>query len=276
MESLQPILTTHLFPELHAALLALLRELSTEEWQQPTACAGWSVKDVAQHLLGDDIGKLSAARDGYRSGWFEVKHWDELVIAINQANEQWVCALSRISPQLLCEFLAITGSQISAYFATLDPYEIGSSVDWAGPEPAPVWLDLAREYTERWHHQQHIRDAVGKPGMKESRYLAPVLNTFLRALPHTFRAVDAPDDTVIRIQITGDAGGNWFLHRSADTWQLYVAIDHPTATTVTVEQERAWRLLTRGLSPAEIQSAVIIEGNKRLGQYFLNAVAIIA
>ena len=37
------------------------------------------------------------------------------------------------------------------------------AVNWAGPEPAPIWLDPAREYTERWVHQQHIRDAVRNP-----------------------------------------------------------------------------------------------------------------
>lgn len=276
MKPLQPILTTHLFPELHGALLTLLRGLSTNDWQRPTACAGWTVKDVAQHLLGDDIGKLSAARDGYRAGWFEVDSWEELVAAINTANEQWVRALTRISPQLLCEFLESTGNQVSAYFATLDPNATGGPVDWAGPEPAPVWLDLAREYTERWHHQQHIRDAVGKPGMKEPRYLTPVLDTFLRALPHTFRNVDAPDDTVIRIQISGDAGGNWFLHRGAERWQLYAAVDQQTTTMVAVVQERAWRLFTRGLNSAELQSAVTIEGEERLGRHFLDAVSIIA
>ncbi|MCB0060937.1 MAG: maleylpyruvate isomerase family mycothiol-dependent enzyme, partial [Caldilineaceae bacterium] len=251
MQPLQPILTTHLFPELHAALMALLRGLALEEWQQPTACTGWSVKDVAQHLLGDDIGKLSAARDGYKAGWFAVDSWEELVAAINMANAQWVRALTRISPQLLCEFLDSTGTQVAAYFATLDPHALGGPVDWAGPEPAPVWLDLAREYTERWHHQQHIRDAVGKPGMKEPRYLAPVLETFLRALPHTFRDVNAPTGTIIKLAITGDAGGNWYLHRAAAAWQLYAAVDHAPTTTVTLDQEQAWRLLTRGLDPED-------------------------
>ena len=50
-------------------------------------------------------------------------------------------------------------------------------IDWAGPEPAPIWLHVAREYTERWVHQQHIRDAVGRPGLNERRWLGPVLES---------------------------------------------------------------------------------------------------
>lgn len=276
MQPLQPILTAHLFPEILDGLLSLLQSLSADEWQQPTACVGWSVKDVAHHLLGDDIGKLSAARDGYRAGWFDVNSWDELVAAINSANAQWVRALNRISPQLLCEFLALTGPQVAAYFATLDPHATGGSVDWAGPEPAPVWLDLAREYTERWHHQQHIRDAVGKPGMKEPRYLAPVLDTFVRALPHTFRTVEAAAGTVVKLAVMGEAGGNWYLHRGAAAWQLYAAVNLPPTTTVTIEQDQAWRLLTRGLDPTMAQRALEIAGDEHLGLQLLSAVSIIA
>jgi len=276
MKALQPILITHLFPELHEALLSLLRELSVEEWQQPTACTGWCVKDVAQHLLGDDIGKLSAARDNYRAGWVDVNSWDALVTAINHANDEWVRALKRISPQLLCEFLMMTGAQVSAYFASLDPHAIGGAVDWAGPDPAPIWLDLAREYTERWHHQQHIRDAVNRPGMKEARYLAPVIDTFLRALPHTFRNVNAPVGTGIQLQITGDAGGNWFLYREGSSWQLFTDVAQQATTTVTLDQEHCWRLLTRGIEPAVARDALHIEGDEALGTHLLHAVSIVA
>lgn len=276
MQPLQPILTTHLFPELHQALLALLTDLSLTEWQQPTACTGWTVKDVVHHLLGDEIGKLSAARDGYRAGWFEVNSWEELVTAINTANDAWVRALKRISPQLLCTLLDQTGTEVATFFATLDPYAIGNPVDWAGPEPAPVWLDLAREYTERWHHQQHIRDAVGRPGMKEPRYLTPVLDTFLRALPHTFRMVTAPQATVIKLHITGEAGGNWYLYRAENTWQLYADVTQAPTTTVTIDQEQTWRLLTRGIDLATARKALCIVGNEELGLHLLQAVSIIA
>lgn len=276
MQPVQPILVTHLFPELHQALMALLRDLSPEEWQRPTACTGWTVKDVAAHLLGDDIGKLSAARDGHRAGWFAVDSWAELVTAINGANEQWVRALTRMSPQVLCEFLGSTGQQVATFVATLDPHAMGGAVDWAGSEPAPVWLDLAREYTERWHHQQHIRDAVGKPGMTEPRYLHPILDTFLRALPHTFRTVDADPETLIRFQVTGPAGGDWFLLRAAARWQLYAATDRQPTTTVTLDEESTWRLLTRGIDPQTAKARLLVQGDEQLGTHFLNAVSIIA
>ena len=37
-------------------LLSLLRSLSSAEWRAETAARGWTVKDVALHLLDDDLG----------------------------------------------------------------------------------------------------------------------------------------------------------------------------------------------------------------------------
>jgi len=51
--------------------------------------------------------------------------------------------------------------------------------------------------------QQHIRDAVGKPGAKEPYYLAPVLSTFVYALPQTYQRVDAPFFADFRLVLAG-------------------------------------------------------------------------
>jgi uncharacterized protein (TIGR03083 family) len=192
MKQPRPILVSHLFPEILEGLIGLLSGLTAEEWERPTVCAGWSVKDVALHLLGVEVGILSRKRDGFSNPSPAVSNSDDLVDLVNNLNAMWVQATRRISPRLLCDLLEHTGQQVCRYWGSLDPYALGGPVSWAGPGPAPVWLDLAREYTERWHHQQHIRDAVGKPGFKEPKFLAPVLDAFVRALPHTYREVDAP------------------------------------------------------------------------------------
>ena len=202
MDPARPILVVDLFRPALAELLALISGLSEEDWHKPTSCPTWSVKDVALHLLGDDIAVLSGQRDNFRSG-VSARNWPELVARLNEVNDLWVRASQRLSPRLLADLLAFTGPQVSAHFESLDPYATGNVVSWAGPDPAPVWLDLAREYTERWHHQQHIRDAVGKAGLKEPRFFAPVLETFVRALPVTYRDTAAEEGTVVVVTITG-------------------------------------------------------------------------
>lgn len=273
-----PVLVAGLFPGEREGLLAVLASLSAGEWETLTACAGWSVHDVALHLLGGDIGIIASRRDGYRrrdTVGLDLSRWDDLVAFIDAQNDAWVQAARRISPRLLTEFLHMTGKAISALFASLDPYVRGVPVNWAGTAPAPVWLDTAREYTERWHHQQHIRDAVGQPGLTERQWLAPVLETFVRALPHTLRAVDAPEGTALRLVVTGEAGGAWRAVRDRGGWML--ADDTGAAdATVTMDQDTAWRRWTDGLSRTEVLARTRIEGDARLASAPLDMISIIA
>jgi hypothetical protein len=167
LQETTPILVADRFPPLLDALIDLLSGLSSGEWQLPVHTGEWTIKDLAQHLLGDEINILSGKRDGYIEILAPVDSWVDLVDLINFRNGQWVQATRRISPGLICELLRMTGEQVNAYYRYVDLYAIGGPVSWAGPEPAPVWLDVAREYTERWHHQQHLRDAAGQPGLME-------------------------------------------------------------------------------------------------------------
>ncbi len=188
----------------------------------------------------------------------------------------WVRATRRMSPRVLCDLLRFTGPQVEAYFASLDPAATGVPVGWAGPKPAPVWLDLAREYTERWHHQQQVRDAVGKPGLKERKFLAPVLETFARGLPRAYREVAAPEGTAVQVSISGESGGEWFLVSENGAWNLYVDAAGPASARVIIEQDDAWRLFTKGLSREQARRKVALEGDERLGLRALETVSIIA
>jgi uncharacterized protein (TIGR03083 family) len=275
MKKPSSIQVVHLFPETLDALLDLLADLSPDEWQQPTVCEGWTVKDIAAHLLGGEVGILSRKRDQYLFSGSPIIEWRDLVALINELNATWVKATSRLSPRLLCDLLRITGEQANAYFTTLDADAIGDPVDWAGPEPAPVWLDLAREYTERWHHQQQIRDAVNRPGFKEPRYLAPVLDAFVRALPRAYHDVEADAGALVTLVITGAAGGRWHLLRESGAWQLYVDVERQALATVSLDEETAWRLFTKGIRPDRARAHARIEGDERLALPALGMISII-
>lgn len=275
-EQPRPIIVSHLFPELLDGLLTLLSSLSAEDWDRATVCEGWSVKDVALHLLSVEIGNLSRKRDAFSPSPRSMEGPVELLELINDLNATWVQATQRISPRLLCDLLRFTGSQACEYFQSLDPYQFGGPVSWAGSDRAPVWLDLAREYTERWHHQQHIRDAVGKSGFKQPRFMAPVLDAFVRALPHTYRTVGAPEGTIVTLTISGRAGGRWSLLREEGLWKLYLDLHRKSDAEVTVDEEIAWRLFSKGISQAERSAQVTITGNQPLGRHVLEMVSIIA
>lgn len=270
-----PFDATGLFPELRQHLVSLLSNLTQDEWEYTTTCPGWSVRDVALHLLGVDLGYLSGRRDRYQDPCWRTASGDAVAdLAIFNAN--WVVAGRRISPRLLCELLTITGDAVSRYHATLDLSALGQSVWWVGPDPAPVWLDVAREYTERWVHQQQIREAVGKPGLRDARYLAPVIATFVHALPRALHGAAAPRGTVVRLLVEGDAGGRWIAVRGQDQWTLAQDDGRMESATVTMDQDTAWRLWTRGITPDDARPSLRTDGDPHLVAHVLDMVSIIA
>ena len=185
-DSLQPVgplLVADRFAGLGAALIDLLRSLRQEQWSLPTVCPAWSVKDVAAHLLDTACRRVSAGRDGWMPPpGRPIEEYGDLLAFLNELNAQWVAATRRLSPRLLTDFLELVEPRLAEFFLTLDPWSPGLPVAWAGESESPMWFDVARELTERWHHQQQIRLATGAPSLDDPRLSGPVFETFLRAL----------------------------------------------------------------------------------------------
>jgi uncharacterized protein (TIGR03083 family) len=285
MNPVEPIFTVELFPGLGAELLGVLKSLPPAAWELPTACADWTVKDVTAHLLGGTLSRLSFGRDRLahpRMGALEMDY-EALVQAIDRQNAEWVEIARRFSYPLLVDFLALTDPQLYEYFKALPPFGAsGPPVSWAGDIHSPNWFDIAREYTEKWLHQQHIRQAVGYPLLDGREWLFPVLDTFLRALPYTYRGLEAAEGTLIGFHITGGAGGDWTLRREeavrgeGSVWRLYAGQAPEAAVRVSMNQDTAWRLFTKGISPEKARTGIQLEGKAALGTPILQMVSIMA
>ncbi|HSP15818.1 MAG TPA: maleylpyruvate isomerase N-terminal domain-containing protein [Thermoanaerobaculia bacterium] len=271
MSSPQPILAAPLFVPLNDELTRLLQGLTPEEWNT-RAVGTWSVKDVAAHLLDTAFRRLSAQRDRYAPPFAPTQ---DLAAFINEANAQWVSATRRISPPILIELIDRSGRDLADYLMTLDPYAPAEwAVSWAGEKTSPNWFDTARELTERWHHQQQIRDAAGRPPLYDVRYLKPVIDTFLRALPFAYRNAPASDGT--RITFAVQDVTRCSLVRDAGKWSLDCSSNGEATTTVGMSGDTAWRLFTKGLGRDEARRRSEIAGNAALAEPLFSMVAIVA
>ena len=275
MAGTRPVHTSDLFPGLLQELIDVLEQLEPREWDLPTPCPGWSVHDVAAHLLGGELGQLSMGRDGYRRWLVDAHSWRQLVKGLNDINEQWVLAMRRLSPRLLIDLMEMSGREANDYFASLDPLTDGPPVDWAGPGPAPMWLHIAREYTERWHHQQQIREAVGWAVLTGPQWFEPVLATFAHGLPRSYRDVGAPVGTTVRVVISGPSGGKWDVANTESGWALGDPGLFSPAARVIIDEIDAWKLFTRSIEQKEVVSRTVIEGDLDLGLRALETVSII-
>jgi len=272
-----PIDTVHLFPVLDKLLIKLLRSLDKEQWNSATIAKHWKVKDIAAHLLDGNIRTLSFSRDQYfgqQPG--PIHSYADLVHYLNQLNHSWTDALQRMSPLLLTDLLQITGKQYSKHLKELDPYRDAIfPVAWAGQEVSPNWFHIAREYTEKFLHQQQVRDAVGHQALLTKRLYHPFLQTFMQALPYTYRNTAAETGTVVTVKITGKAGGKWHIIKNDREW-AFIKKAKQAAATVTIDPYDAWKLFSRGMAPAEARNKVVIGGDIELGRVVLEMVSVMA
>ncbi|MBA3260649.1 MAG: maleylpyruvate isomerase N-terminal domain-containing protein [Gemmatimonadales bacterium] len=278
LHPVRPLYLADRFAPLHVELIALLERLTPEDWDRPTAAALWSVKDIVAHLLDTSLRRLSFQRDGVIPRPDRpIESHPDLVAYLDRLNGEWVAAARRLSPGVLLDLHRFTGPRVAELFRSLDPHGRALfPVGWAGENSSENWFDVGREYTERWLHQAQIRDAVGAPGLISREWLHPVLDLFLRALPHAYREVAAAEGTGVGIGIDGEAGGSWALLREGAGWRLYEGGVPAPAARLALSQDTAWRLFSKGLSPAVARERVVIEGNLALGSPLLGALAIMA
>lgn len=274
---MKPILTAHLFPKLDGMLLDLLRSLAQEDWEKQTVSPKWKVKDVAAHLLDTPLRGLSIGRDGYVPLAPKISSSAGLGAYINRLNEEGVAVYRRLSPAVLISLMEIATKSLAEYHVSRDPHAMAPyGVSWAGEEKSANWFDTAREFTERWHHQQQIRLAVDRPGIMTREFYYPVLDCFMRALPFTFRNVPAKPGTAVRITVSGECGGSWNLYRQGNQWQVTEEALGERVAEITIPQEIAWRIFTKGIDRESALSQSKITGNTALGLPVLAMVSIVS
>jgi uncharacterized protein (TIGR03083 family) len=275
-EPLQPIFTAQLFPKLEEKLIQLLRSLSPEEWEKQTIAPKWKVRDVAAHLLDTQVRKLAAARHGYKPENSRKLTPEKLVALINTLNAEGVRQYGQLKTDELISRMEAASRESTEYHQALDPFGTAMfPVSWAGEEESANWFDTAREFTERWHHQQQIRTAVNKPGIMTREFYFPVLDCFMRALPYSYRNVAAKSGIFAQFNVSGESGGSWYLFRDGGVWKLTASPAGEKIAEVTIPQDIAWRIFTKGIAPEEAKTQVQAAGDESVGLHILKTISIV-
>jgi uncharacterized protein (TIGR03083 family) len=271
-----PILCAHLLRRVDDELIHLLDSLAPAEWDLQTIAPLWKVRDVAAHLLDTPLRKLSMVRDACYVEAIDIRSRQDLVALVNRLNEEGVTVYRRLSPTVLIGMMKTVCKESASFHESLDPFAPAAfAVSWAGEMESLNWFDTARELTERWHHQQQIRLATNRPGIMIPELYHPVLDCFLRGLPYLYREISAPVGTVILIKISGDCGGQWFLSKGPASWDFERRASQEMAARVTIPQELAWRLFTKGVDREAAREQVEMEGDRDLSEPILRLTAIV-
>lgn len=273
-----PTDTRALFRPLAAELTAVLRTLTPSDWDRQTIAGSWLVRDVVAHIVDLSCRRLSFHRDRMPPPppSRTIASERDFVAFINGLNADWVRAAKRLSPRVLADLAERAGTELADWFESV-PIDAPAlfGVSWAGEQTSAGWFDIGREYAELWHHQQQLRLAVGAPLLTDRRFLHPVLEIAVRALPHAFRDQRAAAGETVAFSVSGDAGGSWTLVREGDAWQLMAGAPASPTTRVELSDDVAWRLLFHALRAADAAQQMVVSGRTALAEPLLRARAVI-
>lgn len=278
-EKKAPIAVNYLFPILNKNLIELLKSLKSDDWERHTIARLWSVKDVAAHLLDGNLRALSLQRDGHKGiSSPKSRNYKDVVKWLNTTNAEWVKTAVRLSPEVITMLLEQTSQPVEEYFSSLKPFEKSIyPVDWAGEQESQNWLHVAREYTERWIHQQQIRNAVKKEEANMTKELFyPFINTLMYGLPHAYSKTKAKEGTVAKVTVSGEAGGSWYVTRQNENWQLSHNNNLDADSELILNPDTAWKLFTKAIKPATAKERAEIKGNEKLADAALGMLSVMA
>jgi uncharacterized protein (TIGR03083 family) len=262
--------TRPLFRPLDRELARLLAGQPTAAWDTRTVAGDWTVRDVVAHLADTALRRVSAQRDGYLPGPdTPIDGPRGLVEYLNGLNAEWVTAMRRLSPPVLLAAFEWS-SALLAEVVEATPLDAPAlwPVAWAGETRSTMAFDLARDYTERWHHQAQVRDALGLPRPLEPRWFGPLLDAIRPAIPYGYREVFAGEGTAVEIVVSGETARRWRLQRGPQDWAIGDAMTGapPPRTRVTLPGDVAWRLFFNALEHGAARRQAQVDGDAALAE----------
>ena len=225
-----------------AALIGLLTDLPAERWKLPTVCTGWDVKDVAGHLVENELlfGRL------YRG---EI---DDLSADNEEGVERW----RKVDPETVRYSLWHHGQAAQRVIDSRPDASWARTVSHFGL-PMELRRALVMQFFELAVHSHDISSALGVPPIWDDR-TGPLVEYFFSLAPLALALTPAGS----AIEITVDGIGTTTLDGTSGEWLLGDASD--PATTWHTDAETLI-LVTTGRRPiAEAIAATKVEGHAAL------------
>lgn len=277
---LPPLDTAPLFPALSRSLISLLRSLEPADWDRATVAGSWRVRDVAAHVLDVSLRKVSGHRDGHAAPLESpIRSYADVMALIQRLNAGGVSFGARLSPRVLTDLLEVSGQWVSEFVAALDPEAMAlHGVAWAGEMQSTNRFDTAREFTEHWHHQMQIRDALGSRGLAAvllaREFFVPLLETSLRVLPHAYvtgyGGVNPADGTTVELSCAGmDLA--WTLRREREAWVVSRGVVATPTARVRGTGDQLWRLFFNALPVDRARTTFEVHGPSELVEPLLRS-----
>jgi uncharacterized protein (TIGR03083 family) len=184
-----------------ASLVALGEELAADEFDAPTGCPGWTVRDQFSHVIGTE---LLLQGDGAPPPL--AAYGPHVRNEIGALNERFVAARRHLAGRAVVAELAELAAGRLASLRELEAEADGART--ASPVELLPYVDYVTSRTiDAWVHEQDVRVATGRPGGHGGHAERTTLDRMEASLPYVLgRRVQAPRGTTLRIEVTGPLG----------------------------------------------------------------------
>ncbi|MGO8873715.1 MAG: maleylpyruvate isomerase family mycothiol-dependent enzyme [Acidimicrobiales bacterium] len=242
-----------------------------EQWDRPTDCPGWTVKDQLAHLIGIERMLLGdASPPELAEAPPHVKN------PFGALNESWVEARRPVpGPEVLSEFVETTGRRLEALRA-LPPAEF-DRVGWSPVGEVPYREFMVTRILDSWAHEQDIRRALGRPGGRNGVGEAAVLSRCEQTMPYVVgKRAASSNGTSVLFAVTGVMGRHVLVVVEDGRGVLAPAPPEvPPRVALHMDQETFWRLAFGRVEPSAVVATgqVRVVGDVGTGHKVLDAMA---
>ena len=222
----------------HAALDAVVADITEDQWSAQTPADGWDVKDTIVHLIQADVAARIATSD---AGAFEAAKAD---MAAGKGLGVFGTSAGKSGSELLAWWRDERSQMLDAFLAR-GPKE---RIPWFGPDMSTLSFATAR-LMETWSHGQDVADTVGAPWPATDRIKHVChIGITTRGWSYVVRGMDFPGGEV-RVELTAPSGQHWTwgpedatdtIVGSAEDWALVATQRrHPSTTELTATGQLA-------------------------------------
>lgn len=259
--------------EVWNSIQAAGERLPGAQWDEPTDCPGWVVRDHLSHLVGIERMLLGdPAPPPLASFPAHVRN------PLGEINEAWVEARRATpGPEVLREFKEITDRRLEELRSL--PVEHFEVVSRSPLGEMPYRHFMQTRVIDSWVHEQDVRRAVGRPGGRNGAGEAVILESCAGNMATIVGKRVAPEDGVVVSFVVSGLMGRQVAVRMESGRATFVDLEQagePT-TTLTMDQEAFWRLCCGRVEPVRLLATgqVRVDGDMVVGHKVIDAMAFI-
>ena len=257
--------------EVWTSLADACEDLSPEEWDLPTDCPGWTVRDQLSHVIGIELellGEPPPPGDGV-----DRPHVKNDFAA---RNETWVEARrARPGSQVLQEFRQVTARRLDVLASM--PETAFDEIGWSPVGQVPYRVFMEVRVFDSWVHEQDVRWAVGRPGGLGGAGEAVTLDRMIGAMGYVVgRKVAPPDGTVVVWRIGGRVGRELVVVMEGGRGTTPSSTPAGPTVVLTLDPDTFWRLSCGRTTAGEVLATgdVAVTGDATLGRRVLEAMVV--